>query len=97
MTDLQDDLNALRIDRSADERSGGHWIAWILAVLVLGGLGAAGWRWVMRPKPLEVQLGTVTAREAGTRAAVLNATGYVTARRRATVSSKVTGKVVLVP
>jgi RND family efflux transporter MFP subunit len=43
-----------------------------------------------------VQVGTVTARAAGTQAAVLNASGYVTARRRATVSSKITGKVVAV-
>ena len=35
-----------------------------------------------------------STRQAGTQAAVLNATGYVTARRRATVSSKITGKVV---
>jgi RND family efflux transporter MFP subunit len=33
-------------------------------------------------------------RAAGTQAAVLNASGYVVARRRATVSSKITGKVV---
>jgi RND family efflux transporter MFP subunit len=37
---------------------------------------------------------TVTERAAGTQAAVLNASGYVTARRRATVSSKITGKVI---
>ena len=36
------------------------------------------------------------SRQAGTQAAVLNATGYVTARRRATVSSKITGKVIQV-
>jgi RND family efflux transporter MFP subunit len=36
----------------------------------------------------------VTQRAAGSQAAVLNASGYVTARRRATVSSKITGKVV---
>ena len=39
---------------------------------------------------------TVSARQAGAQASVLNATGYVTARRRATVSSKITGKVVQV-
>src|SRR5690606_3290814 len=42
----------------------------------------------------EVEAATVTGRSAGTQAAVLNASGYVTARRQATVSSKVTGKVV---
>jgi RND family efflux transporter MFP subunit len=36
----------------------------------------------------------VSERAAGTQAVVLNASGYVTARRRATVSSKITGKVV---
>jgi RND family efflux transporter MFP subunit len=41
-----------------------------------------------------VQAATVTSRAAGAQAAVLNASGYVTARRRATVSSKVTGKVI---
>ena len=39
-------------------------------------------------------MATVTERAAGTQASVLNASGYVTARRRATVSSKVTGKVI---
>ena len=39
-------------------------------------------------------MAAVTERAAGTQAAVLNASGYVTARRRATVSSKITGKVV---
>src|SRR5262249_15805845 len=38
----------------------------------------------------------VSERPAGTQAAILNATGYVTARRRATVSSKITGKLVAV-
>ena len=36
----------------------------------------------------------MTTRRAGAQASVLNASGYVTARRRATVSSKVTGKIV---
>ncbi len=36
----------------------------------------------------------MSERAAGTQASVLNASGYVTARRRATVSSKVTGKLV---
>ena len=47
-----------------------------------------------RERPIEVEVATVTVRGAGTQASVLNASGYVTARRRATVSSKVTGKIV---
>jgi RND family efflux transporter MFP subunit len=51
--------------------------------------------WLTRPKAIEVR--TVVAREisgASGDHTVLNASGYVTARRAATVSSKVTGKVV---
>src|SRR5207245_574978 len=60
----------------------------ILAVVVAGG----GW-WLKRPRAIEVR--TVLAREgaSGAERTVLNASGYVTARRQATVSSKVTGKV----
>jgi HlyD family secretion protein len=51
--------------------------------------------WATRPKAVEVR--TAVAREAPVSATgertVLNASGYVTARRAATVSSKVTGKV----
>ncbi len=41
-------------------------------------------------------MAAVTQRAAGAQASVLNASGYVTARREATVSSKITGKVVQV-
>ncbi|HUR36110.1 MAG TPA: efflux RND transporter periplasmic adaptor subunit, partial [Vicinamibacterales bacterium] len=41
-----------------------------------------------------VETAAVTQRAAGVQASVLNASGYVTARRRATVSSKITGKVI---
>ena len=50
--------------------------------------------WYARERPLEVEVATVSERAAGTQASVLNASGYVTARRRATVSSKVTGKLI---
>ena len=56
--------------------------------------GFAGWRWVTRQRPVVVETAVVSERAAGMQAAVLNASGYVTARRRATVSSKITGKVV---
>ena len=52
------------------------------------------WMWATRERPIEVEVAAVTERPVGTQAAVLNASGYVTARRRATVSSKITGKVV---
>ena len=59
---------------------------------------AAGWIWSTRVAAVPVKAASVTAQTGGGAApgAVLNASGYVTARRRATVSSKVTGKVLAV-
>jgi RND family efflux transporter MFP subunit len=86
-------LDALRIDRSAlpSQRGGGGWW-WLLLVLAAG---AAGYFfWAKRPVVPLVQTVTVAATGNGSaRATLLNASGYVTARRSATVSSKITGKV----
>lgn len=94
MAELKDELAALRIERSPVRTGARSWIVWIVAVLLIVGAGAGAWVWATRERPIEVQVATVTARAVGSRAEVLNATGYVTARRRATVSSKITGKVV---
>jgi len=94
MPDLKDELAALRIEREPDRRRGSRWVAWIGVVAVLGAGAYGGWRWATRQRPVAVETATVSERAAGTQAAVLNASGYVTARRRATVSSKITGKVV---
>src|SRR5687767_5989696 len=63
-------------------------------LLLAGVVGGGAWYWLNREQPVEVEVASVTERAAGTQASVLNASGYVTARRRATVSSKVTGKVI---
>jgi len=91
---LKDELAGLRIERRPERPSSMRWVFWP-AVIVLLGVGALGvWHWAARTKAMEVQTATVSERTAGTQAGVLNASGYVTARRRATVSSKVTGKVI---
>jgi RND family efflux transporter MFP subunit len=91
---LKDELASLRIDQSARAGSGrrGVWIAVLVLVLAAA---AAGWFWSQRVQALEVRTAAVVAQSGSASApgAVLNASGYVTARRRATVSSKVTGKV----
>jgi len=94
MTDLTHDLAALRIEREPERPDAGRWILWIGLLILLSGGGFAGWRWFTRERPIEIQVATVSMRAAGTQGAVLNASGYVTARRRATVSSKITGKVI---
>jgi len=85
-------LDDLKIDRSVDgaESRGSLWI--VLGALIL--LGAAGLYFFLREPRKEVT--AVLAREtelSSSGQTVLNASGYVTARRQATVSSKVTAKV----
>lgn len=94
MSDPIDDLSALRIERPPLDPTRRSWGKWVVATIVAAGLGAAWWQWSQRVVPIEVEVAQVTQRAAGTQASVLNASGYVTARRRATVSSKVTGKVI---
>ncbi len=94
MSKPTEDLSALRIEREPFRPSRGRWVRWLALVVVLGGVAAGAWWWLTRERPIEVEAVAVTVRAAGTQASVLNASGYVTARRRATVSSKVTGKVI---
>jgi len=90
-------LKELRIDRKAPPPPPrkGLWIGVGVALLVVLLLSLAAWWWLGRPDPVEVRMGTVVAMGSGGGAAasVLDATGYVVARRMATVSAKVTGKV----
>jgi RND family efflux transporter MFP subunit len=67
-------------------------------VWVFGGAAAlvAAWLVVGALRPLEVQVAAVAPPRGGEGTAVLNASGYVVARRLATVSSKVTGQVATV-
>lgn len=88
-------LKQLRIDRDApDEGSSPKRRLWIglgiALVLVIAALGG----YFSRDEAIEVTVATaraMPATSAGT--SVLDATGYVTARRQATVSAKITGKV----
>ena len=93
MSEAKSNLDKLRIDRSeadAERPRRGLWAA--AAVLLLIAL-AVGW-FVTRPSVAEVRTAAVRQQSLGSGGGtVLNASGYVTARRQATVSSKVTGKV----
>jgi RND family efflux transporter MFP subunit len=87
-------LEDLRIERRDNPKPGiGIWPI-VIGLLILA-LAAAGIWWFLRPKVIEVQTATARAISSnGSDRTVLNASGYVTARRAATASSKVTGKVV---
>ncbi|MFC1702605.1 efflux RND transporter periplasmic adaptor subunit [Pseudomonadota bacterium] len=86
-------LDQLKIEREPEvESRAGRWIVLVLIAAVLA--AAAYWFFIKPPTAIEVR--TAVAREISSQTAstVLNASGYVTARRQATVSSKFTGKVV---
>src|SRR3954447_5145690 len=93
MADLKDDLAALRIAREPEPVRRSRRGIWVLLCVLVAAAAVGGWVWAARDRPLPVELATVSVRPAGAQAAVLNASGYVTARRRATVSAKITGKI----
>jgi len=89
------DLSDLKLDASARAGGGGGggsrrllWIAGggALVLLALGLVCTAG-------RPAEVQVSQARAVRAGEPEAILQASGYVTPRRKATVAAKVTGQV----
>ena len=85
-------LDDLRIERKPQSESNLRtWIAIALGIIII--IGAALWWWTPSNA---VAVRTVTVHQttnANAERTVLNASGYVTARREATVSSKITGKV----
>lgn len=97
MSASADLLKELRIDRSRPPASSGpnRGLVIGLVVLLLIVLAVAGWALFGRGGATRVQTTTVTAIGGGNGAgaSVLDATGYVVARRMATVSAKITGKV----
>jgi RND family efflux transporter MFP subunit len=95
MTSEKPSLEGLRIDRSgAGERGGPGWKLWLSLSVVLVAVAGGAWAWLRLPRAVEVRTATARSVSSGAAAgAVLDASGYVTARRQATVSSKVTGKV----
>lgn len=89
-------LKQLRIDHSQREETGGsghrgRWIALGVVLVLLLCVGVGGWWWqAHRPVPVQTAVAASPGKQAEA-GAVLEATGYVTARRQATVSAQITG------
>jgi RND family efflux transporter MFP subunit len=86
------DLSRLRIDRDATpmrrrRRRRWIWLAIIAAVLVAGG----AW-FMLQPRVQTVQTTPIVTTYPSQQYVVLNATGYVVAQRKASISSKATGR-----
>ena len=86
-------LDELRIDRPSAAR-GKLPVGPIAAALVVVAAAVGLIWWFNWTKPAVVRTITVQEPASGSDNTLLNASGYVTARRQATVSSKVTGKVI---
>jgi RND family efflux transporter MFP subunit len=98
MDDKSTLINQLKIDRSAEVEPSSRWpmyVAALVIVLAISGVAA----WFLVPRGLAVGVATAALAPAETAVGpgtILDASGYVVARRQATVSSKITGKVVQV-
>jgi len=98
MSEKKDLLNDLKIDRSVNDesesslvkKSGLVLVPVIILFLILNQLGFLSQDEIIEVKSYKAQ--SINA-SANTSASVLDASGYVTARMQATVSSKITGKV----
>lgn len=86
-------LDELRIDRrTAPPRRG--WIGLVVLLLLASAIVGGLYWWLNRPRPAVIRAVVVNESSGRGEKTLLNASGYVTARREATVSSKVTGKVI---
>ncbi|HEX2791474.1 MAG TPA: efflux RND transporter periplasmic adaptor subunit [Steroidobacteraceae bacterium] len=88
-------LQELRIDRESGADEAGWWRGWpallLLVLLCLGAAAVVAFMLLRAPR-FEVEAAVAVAPSGGAGStAILQATGYVTARREATVSAQITG------
>jgi RND family efflux transporter MFP subunit len=91
---IKPDLGSLRIGdahRKAGAGAGKRFVIIVLVILPLAAIAAAAY--ALRSQKPVVQVMTAAKAEAGGRQSLLNASGYVTPRRRATIAAKITGRV----
>jgi HlyD family secretion protein len=99
MGDLKNDLASLRINREPQKR--GRWGLWIVLLLVVAAISAAG-MYIVRTKPeltsfaavevepVQASVQTTSGPRAGT--PILTASGYLVARHQSVISSKIQGR-----
>jgi len=89
-------LEQLRIERPAEVAETAQWPKWVAALVAVVAIGGAA-AWLLMPRGVSIGVATVALAPADVAVGpgtILDASGYVVARRQATVSSKITGKVV---
>jgi RND family efflux transporter MFP subunit len=95
MDDKSTLLNQLRIDRGSAPVPSGKGMLWLgVAAAVVAIAAVAAWWWT-RPGAVPVHVAAAQAIDGAAAAgSILDASGYVVARRQATVASKITAKMV---
>ncbi|HUL82155.1 MAG TPA: efflux RND transporter periplasmic adaptor subunit [Gammaproteobacteria bacterium] len=98
MDDKSSLIEQLRIERPAEVEPVPRWPIWIAGVVAVVVVAAAA-AWAFWPRGVPVRAATAELAPADVAVgpgSILDASGYVVARRQATVSAKITGKVVRV-
>ena len=96
MDDKTSLIEQLRIDRSAEVEPATRWPIWVGGIVAVVAVVAAA-ALALWPRGVAVRVATAELAPADVAVGpgtILDASGYVVARRQATVSSKITGKVV---
>jgi RND family efflux transporter MFP subunit len=88
----QPDLAKLRIDRSGVPLAGRRRRRWFWLAAVMVSTAAGAFWYAMQPRALTVQVTPVVTTYPSQQHALLNATGYVVAQRKAAIASKATGR-----
>jgi RND family efflux transporter MFP subunit len=86
-------ISDLKIDGEARNRDGGGKRLMLIAAFFIVAVAVIAILFVSRHSAPTVEVATARAAPAGGAATILNASGYVEPRRKATVSAKITGKV----
>lgn len=94
MSDIKKpDISSLRIDPSA-KHSGQPKKTWLwISLILISIFGATAFAW-FSDKAVSVEVATARSFNTGTDSAILSASGYVTPRRKATVASKITARII---
>ena len=89
---VRPDLSSLRIGDTKRKKTntGRRWIWAAIPIILLALLGAASFAFRNRKPEVEV---TTAVKPSNAPTGVLNASGYITPRRRATIAAKITGRV----
>ena len=91
---IKPDLSTLRIGDDQPQGCGGagkRIVITVLPLVILAGIGAAAY--AFRNQKAVVEVATAAKSRHRERQSLLNASGYVTPRRRATIAAKITGRV----